>query len=45
MGEPLDGDSELGKAIDGFSTKLAGAVAPDHRHSGVSSFRPATSPA
>lgn len=46
MGEPLDSDSDLGKAIDGLATKLTGAVAPESKgHGGVfASLRPAVSP-
>ena len=46
LGEPLDTDSELGKAIDGLVVKLSGAVASQEKRGsgGLLHARPAYSP-
>ena len=44
MGEPLDTDSELGKAIDGLATKLCGKVGAEDKKTGrMATTRPAYS--
>jgi Flp pilus assembly CpaE family ATPase len=44
MGEPLDTDSELGKAIDGLATKLCGKVGAENKKTGrMATTRPAYS--
>jgi len=46
LGEPLDTDSDLGKAIDGLVVKLTGAIKPDKRGNGGNGMlsRPSYSP-
>ncbi len=45
LGQPVDGHSELGKAVENLAHRLTGGRAPDRKRAGLADLRVATTPA